>query len=158
MLRTPTSMSVMFFADLRAPDLRFGAMRMNTLVWHDMNRCLFTRWAWKHQRGTLKCASVQYLKSMYGCGQTVPQINVWLRCRDTPQHRDACDARGLGTETQTTTCRELLDVDAITWDQTQAPQILVVSIAGDVVHKVAMHAAMQAMESNVLRTKLRTTC
>ena len=63
MLRTPTSMSVMFFADLRAPDLRFGAMRMNTLVWHDMNRCLFTRWAWKHQRGRLKCASMQTNKS-----------------------------------------------------------------------------------------------
>ena len=42
---------LMFFvAYLRAPDLRFGTLRMNTLVWHDMNRCLFTRWAWKHQQ------------------------------------------------------------------------------------------------------------
>ena len=39
-----------FVAYLRAPDLRFGTLRMNTLVWHDMNRCLFTRWAWKHQQ------------------------------------------------------------------------------------------------------------
>ena len=94
MLRTPTSMSVMFFADLRAPDLRFGAMRMNTLVWHDMNRCLFTRWAWKHQRGTLKCASMQYLKSMYGCGQTVPQVKVWLRCLDTILRGFTCGSQG----------------------------------------------------------------
>ena len=48
-----------FFTDLRAPNLRFGALRMNTLVWQHMNRCLFARWAWRHQRGKLKCTSTQ---------------------------------------------------------------------------------------------------
>ena len=31
-----------YFAYLRAPNLRFGTLRMNTLVLQHMNRCLFT--------------------------------------------------------------------------------------------------------------------
>ena len=43
-----------FVAYLRAPDLRFGTLRMKTLVRQHMNRCLFARWACKHQRGEQK--------------------------------------------------------------------------------------------------------
>ena len=66
---------LMFFvAYLRAPDLRFGTLRMNTLVWQHMNRCLFARWACKHQRGEQKGRRKrmgQWCRSFHGCKREV---------------------------------------------------------------------------------------
>ena len=62
------------FAYLRKPDLRFGTLRMNTHVWQHMNRCLFARWACKHQRGEQKGRRKrmgQWCRSFHGCKREV---------------------------------------------------------------------------------------